>query len=138
MYEIFPDAQDYLRSKLESIASKYYYNFKPYITQLDREMIKCLKNLSSDKAIIITRPDKGNGVVLLNKIDYITKMENILQDSTKFTRVETDVLKAIFKYEDRNNTRGCFTSKFEKLFRMLLSLKLSDIMNKFRIARKIY
>ena len=50
-------------------------------------MMKYLKNLTSDKTIIVTRPDKGNGIVLLNKIHYITNMENILQDSTNFTRV---------------------------------------------------
>ena len=29
-------------------------------------------------------PDKGSGVVMLNKQDYVDKMENILSDTTKF------------------------------------------------------
>ena len=41
-------------------------------------------------------------------------MENLLEDSTKFTRVETDILKAIFKYEDRNN-RLCLKLHKENL-----------------------
>ena len=52
--------------------------------------------LSSGKTILITRPVKENGIVLLNIKDFITKMEYL-------TRVETDVLEAIFKHDDRNN-----------------------------------
>ena len=69
---------------MKTIAYKYYYNFKAKTTNNEKEMLKCLKTLSMDKSIIITRPDKGNGVDLLNKADYIEKMEHILQDSSKF------------------------------------------------------
>ena len=44
------------------------------------EVAKCLKRNSD---ILITRPDKGAGVVILNHIDYITKI-TILDDTTKF------------------------------------------------------
>ena len=36
------------------------------------------------KKILIARPDKGSGEVILNKSDYITKMGNILNDASKF------------------------------------------------------
>ena len=47
-------------------------------------IIKTLKNLSKDKSIYITRADKGRAVVILDKVDYINKMENILNQSSTF------------------------------------------------------
>ena len=43
-----------------------------------------LRELRTNKNIIITRPDKENGTVLMNKADYISKMMEILGDKTKF------------------------------------------------------
>ena len=40
--------------------------------------------LSKNEDIIITCPDKGSGIVILNKADYIKKMEEIVADTTKF------------------------------------------------------
>ena len=65
-------------------------------------MLKWLKILSMDQSRIITGQDKVNGAVLLKKTDYIEKMEHLLQDYSKFRKVETDLLKAVMKYEDRN------------------------------------
>ena len=36
---------------------------------------------------IITKPDKGSGVVLLNKSDCVDKMNEILDDQSKFIRL---------------------------------------------------
>ena len=49
-----------------------------------KEFYKSLQNLRHLKDVIITKPDKGTGVVLLDKIDYVTKMAAILQDQSKF------------------------------------------------------
>ena len=46
--------------------------------------LQAIKSLRSNKAILITKPDKGSGVVLLNKSDYVNKMECILSDTNKF------------------------------------------------------
>ena len=43
-----------------------------------------LYSLRNDPNIIITRPDKGNGVVILNRCDYVNKMYDILNDVSKF------------------------------------------------------
>ena len=37
-----------------------------------------------NEEILITKPDKGVGVVILNKNDYNDKMKTILNDTTKF------------------------------------------------------
>jgi hypothetical protein len=49
-----------------------------------------LKELKEDKSIVITRPDKGKGVVILDKDDYISKMNTILNDTTKFECLSED------------------------------------------------
>ena len=48
------------------------------------ECFQAMKSLRSNKDILITKPDKGSGVVILNSTDYIAKMETILCDSNKF------------------------------------------------------
>ena len=51
--------------------------------QYDYDMT-VLQRLRSNKDIIICQPDKGNAVVIINKCDYISKIEAILSDKTKF------------------------------------------------------
>jgi len=41
-------------------------------------MIKSLKSLSKDKSIIVYKPDKGNGVVIVDKSEYISKIQAYL------------------------------------------------------------
>jgi len=47
-------------------------------------------SLHKDNSIIVTKPDKGNGVVLLNRTDYVSKMEDILSDASKFSLSSND------------------------------------------------
>ena len=49
-----------------------------------KEHFQATKSLRSNEQILITKPDKGSGVVILNKSNYIQKMGNILDDKTKF------------------------------------------------------
>ena len=44
-------------------------------------------HLRCNEQILITKPDKGSGVVILNKSDYIKKMGSILDDKTKVLNV---------------------------------------------------
>ena len=43
-----------------------------------------MKTLGENFNIHITKPDKGNGLVILNKDDYFNKLESILNDPTIF------------------------------------------------------
>ena len=43
--------------------------------------------LFQNKDIVICKPDKGSGVVVLNKADYEWKMLQILNDDTKFCQL---------------------------------------------------
>ena len=49
-----------------------------------------LQSLRDDSSIVISKPDKGNGVVIMNKSDYHAKILYILDDKTKFSRVKSD------------------------------------------------
>ena len=51
---------------------------------MQNECYQAIKSLRRNKKIFITRPDKGSGVVILNKNDCVTIMENILNDASKF------------------------------------------------------
>ena len=51
---------------------------------LRREHVITIKNLKSDPSIVITRADKGNGAVVMDKQEYVDKMMTILSDETKF------------------------------------------------------
>ena len=104
--EIYSDNNDGLniiRSNLKTMAFKAFYSFNPFRNSLNSDFIQVLKTLGSDKNLIVLKPDKGNGVVLLNRKDYQEKMMNILNDQSKFQRIDGDWLKIITKNEDKIN-----------------------------------
>ena len=49
--------------------------------------IAAIKELKRNKEVIISRPDKGNGVVIMNRAEYVDKMNVILADDSKFERL---------------------------------------------------
>ena len=63
--------------------------------------IDVLKNLSKDENIIITRPDKGRGVDVLNKKEYIHKCKLLLYNTFVFNKVNGDILTIVEKLEDK-------------------------------------
>lgn len=46
--------------------------------------------MSKNKDIIVTRPDKDQGVAILNRNQYIDKTERIFRDIIMFTKNEDD------------------------------------------------
>lgn len=71
-----------LASSVKSICNKSFTQKLPNNIFSEKKHITVLKNLK-DKDIIITKPDDGKGVFILNK-EYIGKTEESLQDTTKF------------------------------------------------------
>ena len=49
-----------------------------------KECIKATRSLRCNENIHVTKPDKGSGVVIMNKSNYISKMHFNLQDNSKF------------------------------------------------------
>lgn len=59
-------------------------------TYLDPNIKKGLKSLCEQKNLIIRPADKGGTIVILNKEDYITKMNEILGDSSTYSLIQSD------------------------------------------------
>ena len=56
---------------------------------MHKEHFRAVKALRFNKQVLITKPDKGSGIFILNKNDCISKMDDILDDKTKFTKIST-------------------------------------------------
>ena len=54
----------------------------------DATKLKTIKNLR--KTLVIMKPDKGNGIVLLNEDDYTKSMEHLFSDKNKFKQLDSD------------------------------------------------
>lgn len=81
-----------------------FYSFKsPQSSNLSSAQWQALQDLKKDKSILISKPDKGNGVVILNRSDYIHKMHDILKDSSKFSRCDKDIFLSLLHNEDKLN-----------------------------------
>ena len=98
-----------LKICLQNLAYKAFYNFKPYkifSPIFSKSDITVLRNLSKDKNIVICKPDKGHGVVIMDKTMYIEKMLNILNDKNKFIQIkDIDPLLYTLRNEDKLNNR---------------------------------
>ena len=63
-----------------------------------------LKNLKSNKDIIICKPDKGRGTVILDKANYVEKMNVILNEQNNFEKLSyQEFPKHALNLEDRAN-----------------------------------
>ena len=90
-------------SELKNIAKTSFNNLNKYKlpSNISSKQFKILKNLSRNKDIVIMKPDKGNGVVILDRIAYRDKMKDILNDDSKFQVVNSDITKLVHKLEGK-------------------------------------
>ena len=63
------------------LANSYFYNYKP--PRILRQH-RVLRNLRKNKYIVITKRDKGNGVVILDRKLSNKAIEEIISDTCKF------------------------------------------------------
>ena len=49
---------------------------------------KTLDNLRKDESIAVVKYDKGNGICIMERNDYLEKLDTIVNDGSKFKRVE--------------------------------------------------
>ena len=61
-------------------------DIKQYIS--DNKMVKVLRNIK-EKCLIL-KPDKGQGIVLIDKNDYYNSMERLFNDTIKFMLLQED------------------------------------------------
>lgn len=63
-----------------------------------------LNDLKDDSNIVIMKSDKGNGVVIFNKDDYNSKMDEILSNTSKFQLLKGDPVKVTLTVKE---VEGC-------------------------------
>ena len=89
-FDVKNDDLLFAKNELRNIA---YTSFKTYnkkdhkFENISVQEHRAFLELMELEDIIIQKTDKGNGLVLIDKNTYITKLNNILNDETKFTKV---------------------------------------------------
>ena len=103
------DTAQLLRHKVSSILS----TAKPPRSNLSRELHKLVKSLQ-DQSIVILPADKGNATIVLDRTDYMDKMESLLEDNAykkvkrnPTSRIEARISTALKELENK----GYITSK---------------------------
>ena len=77
-----------LKSKLAGYAYTYSEtDVRKLSSNFHKEHFKALKSLRSNGNIVITKPDKGNSVCILDRNVYYDKMKNVLNDQSKFLKL---------------------------------------------------
>ena len=106
-----------LSSEKIDFGGVYVFNFvlgyKTYIPPksiFSDDEFKIIERLQKDNNIYLIKPDKGNGVVIINRMDYNSRMLNILDDNTKFERInlkKSNIYKEITRRAVRTLIRCC-------------------------------
>ena len=71
-----------LKALLSNLANVYWLTYKPTKNALKKHGI--LKRLCSNKDMVITRSDKGSGIIILGETFYEEKILKLISDVNKF------------------------------------------------------
>lgn len=118
----------FLKSKIQDIGLSSFrmYNKKEHkFDNISQNEYVAFLNLIENKEIIIQKADKGNNTVILNKQDYIEKINEILGDNTKFE-------KALFENKDNKELR--YLLNMEEA----IKITLKDLLEQKRITKLDY
>ena len=83
-----PGEVESLRSNLKSTAFNSFksYDFRKELNLTQKEFEQ-MENLSKRNDLVIQKADKGNCVVILNKTDYVSRLEEMLSDTSKYEHI---------------------------------------------------
>ena len=73
---------------LSHLAHCYISSYRPTIADLKKHSI--LRSLRKNRDIVILKPDKGNGIVILDSTAYDNGLFSIINDSSKFKPISKD------------------------------------------------
>ena len=77
-----------IQTRLNDLAHSYAGSHVSYSEfKWHREQFRSLKSLKNDRPLLIIRPDKGSGVVIMNYENYVDKITAILEDTTKLSKL---------------------------------------------------
>ena len=102
-------------SGIKDIANKYYHGFKSYkvfSSIFSHKDLDDLKNFSKNRDIIVCKPDKGRGIVILDRFPYINKMLELVSNKDNFQLIKENIKDFTRRSEDKINR---FLSKLKNL-----------------------
>ena len=82
------ETKSQIKVHLSYLSISYFYKYKPSPRIL--RQYRVLWNFRKNKDIVITKPDKGNGVVILDWKLYNNAVEEIISDTSKFENLNED------------------------------------------------
>ena len=94
------DISDFNKECVKSrLRDRAYTSFKQVSKisdkNISREEVKALNNLVKNKDFVVQKADKDNYIIVLNRSDYISKLNKILEDTSKFKGVNIEEGKAL-------------------------------------------
>ena len=78
----------HLKTEIAHLAQNYISSYRPSSNDLKKHRI--LRTLRNNSNIIILKPDKGNGVIILDRNIYLDSCFDILNDKSKFKVLDKD------------------------------------------------
>ena len=79
------------KQRLKRLCFTYIYGYKrKNFYNLTKDEFLAFRQLCRQKDVLFCKPDKGNGVVILDKSEYINKIQTILDDKKKFRPLNKD------------------------------------------------
>ena len=111
-----------IKDRLLDTALTSYQNFSSDRNppeNLTPSEFKALKRLSKNKNIVIQKAHKGNTVVILDECSYISAIEEIHNNNSKFSKLDTSFLNLTFLL-----VRRLITEKVNPEKRITLEFKL--------------
>jgi len=93
---------NYVKVILKSLALSSFHrlnSFRP--SNISTTEVTVVRNLSKQKDLAIVCPDKGNGVILFNRSDSVSKVDTIFNNASKFVKLGSDPLKLCQRMESR-------------------------------------
>ena len=82
------ETKNQIKVHFSYLANSYFYKYKPSPNILRQHRL--LRNLRKNKDIVITKPNKGNGVVILDWKLYDKAIQEIISDTSKFEKLNED------------------------------------------------
>ena len=95
-----------LLEKLAFISKKFFYTFKPekvFSPVFEKSDIELIRKLGKRPDLYVSTPDKGKGVVLVDKSTYLSSMLSVVNDTTKFQPITERIERYCLQIEDKIN-----------------------------------
>ena len=70
------------------LANSYFYNYKPFPRILRQHRV--LRNFRTNRDIVIRKPDKGNGLVILDQKLHDNAIQGRISETSKFEKLNED------------------------------------------------